>query len=263
MRLEARELDGRSPGAVAAAPTTRSRHPRFPDPDGPGGGGPRPANPEEPRHPHEPDCAHTRRCPRGRRRLPAVVLALALGLAPMLAVAAGQGPSTAVAASPERPTFRPPAAPMPAARPLRVVAPAVDLDAPLVAVGLDSHGGLAPPPDAATAGWYTGGPTPGSRGPAVLTGHVDLDHRPGAFAVIARLRPGDVVDVARADGSTARFEVQTVRRVSKQHFPTAQVYGDLPGAGLRLVTCGGAFDRAARSYVDNVVVWAALVTAEA
>jgi len=54
--------------------------------------------------------------------------------------------------------------------------------------------------------------------------------------------------------------VQSVRRVAKDRFPTGEVYGNLPGAGLRLITCGGAFDRDTRSYVDNVVVWGALVS---
>ena len=113
---------------------------------------------------------------------------------------------------------------------------------------------------AATAGWYAGGPAPGAAGPAVLAGHVDWNHRVGAFAAIDRLRAGDLVDVDRADGSRARFEVQSVRRVAKDRFPTGEVYGNLPGAGLRLITCGGAFDRDTRSYVDNVIVWGALVS---
>jgi len=63
----------------------------------------------------------------------------------------------------------------------------------------------------------------------------------------------------RADGTTATFEVQAVRRYAKDRFPTAAVYGDLPGAGLRMITCGGTFDRGVRSYTDNVVVLASLV----
>jgi hypothetical protein len=34
------------------------------------------------------------------------------------------------------------------------------------------------------------------------------------------------------------------------------VYSPTPFAELRLVTCGGTFDRAARSYRDNIVVYA-------
>ena len=56
-----------------------------------------------------------------------------------------------------------------------------------------------------------------------------------------------------------RFTVTRVARYAKGAFPTAEVYGPTPDAELRLITCGGAFDRAARSYRDNLVVYAALL----
>jgi hypothetical protein len=37
------------------------------------------------------------------------------------------------------------------------------------------------------------------------------------------------------------------------------VYGAIDYAGLRLITCGGAFDTRARSYVDNIIAFAELV----
>ena len=45
----------------------------------------------------------------------------------------------------------------------------------------------------------------------------------------------------------------------KAQFPTAAVYAPTPRPELRLITCGGRFDRAARNYVDNVVVEAVVV----
>jgi hypothetical protein len=47
-----------------------------------------------------------------------------------------------------------------------------------------------------------------------------------------------------------------VRTYLKDHFPTAAVYGPVPDAQLRLITCGGTFDPALRSYLSNVVVYA-------
>jgi hypothetical protein len=41
---------------------------------------------------------------------------------------------------------------------------------------------------------------------------------------------------------------------AKTAFPTDLVYAPTPGPELRLVTCGGAFDHTARSYLDNVIV---------
>jgi hypothetical protein len=69
---------------------------------------------------------------------------------------------------------------------------------------------------------------------------------------------GDPVSVVRADGTTLRFTVTGVARYPKDAFPTAAVYAPTAGPELRLITCGGVFDRATRSYLDNVVVYAAL-----
>ena len=50
-----------------------------------------------------------------------------------------------------------------------------------------------------------------------------------------------------------------LQQVSKTAFPTASVYGHLPYAGLRLVTCGGVFDPATGHYLSDVIVYAHLV----
>ena len=112
------------------------------------------------------------------------------------------------------------------------------------------------PTDGARAGWYAQGTAPGASGPAVLTGHVDGGGAPAVFARLDELRPGDTVLVDRADGTTLRFAVTRASRHPKTAFPTEAVYAATTGPELRLITCGGAFDRAAGSYLDNVVVWA-------
>lgn len=113
--------------------------------------------------------------------------------------------------------------------------------------------------DGGPAGWYTEGPSPGEVGPAVIAGHVDWDHSPGVFYHLNQAKPPDEVTVIRADGTTAVFRVTRIEHVSKDQFPTDQVYDDIGYPGLRLVTCGGAFNRRARSYVDNIIVFAELV----
>jgi hypothetical protein len=143
--------------------------------------------------------------------------------------------------------------------PVRVRAPAAGIDAPLVRSGLDAVGGLAVPADPSLAGWYARGPRPGDPGPAVLAGHVDWAGRPAVFQGLRRLAPGDEVVVDRADGTSVRFAVDRVVQVGKDAFPAADVYGPVAGAELRLITCGGTFDRATGSYADNVIAFARLV----
>lgn len=143
--------------------------------------------------------------------------------------------------------------------PVRIRIPAIGVDAGLVKLGLQADGTMQVPADGKPAGWYTEGPSPGEEGPAVVAGHVDWDHSPGVFYRLRKMKPHDEVTITRADGTTAVFRVTDVEQFPKSEFPTDLVYDDIDNAGLRLVTCGGAFDRKARSYVDNIIVFADLV----
>jgi sortase (surface protein transpeptidase) len=153
---------------------------------------------------------------------------------------------------------------LPAAKPASLTIPAIGVRAPEIAdLGLTAQGALEVPGDATTVGWFTGAPSPGEVGPAVLAAHVDYKHVPGAFSRLKELRPGEQARVGRADGRTAVFTVYRVDRYAKTEFPTDQVYGDTAGPELRLITCGGTFDRSSGNYLDNVVVYARLTAVEA
>ena len=150
-------------------------------------------------------------------------------------------------------------APMARSVPVRLQVPSIGVDSGLEPLGLLADGTLQLPTQGFPAGWYTGAPTPGERGPAVLAGHVDWGGRAGVFFRLRAVKVGDVVRVTRTDGSVATFRVSQVREIAKNTFPTGEVYGNLDHAGLRLITCGGAFDRSSHHYVDNVLVFADLV----
>ena len=137
---------------------------------------------------------------------------------------------------------------------MALVIPAIGLRTRLIRLGITRSGGLQVPSSTAVAGWYTGSPPPGAIGPAVIAGHIDSYRGPGVFFRLRQLRPRDRVYVRRADGTLAVFKVISIRAYPKAHFPTAAVYGPVPGAQLRLITCGGAFDQTLRSYLSNVVV---------
>ena len=142
------------------------------------------------------------------------------------------------------------------AAPTRVSIPAIGVDSVLAEIGVDGAGALVPPADFTRAGWFAAGPAPGETGPAVLAGHVDDRSGPAVFFRLEELEPGDEVQVTRADGGTVPFTVTRVETYPKDDFGTAEVYGPTTGAELRLITCGGTFDRSRRSYTDNVVVFA-------
>ena len=219
------------------------------------------------------------RRPRLALRVPAMpvrLLAAAMVGIGLLAVGAGtaglltaSGPPTAPvrwAASPS-PIPAPPArtaAPallatvQQTARPVWLAVPAIGVRTRLVDLGLNRNGTLQVPASTTVAGWFTGSPRPGAVGPAIIAGHVDSRTGPAVFFWLRTLRPGERIYVGRADGTLAVFTVTSVRMYRKDEFPTAAVYGPVPDAELRLITCGGIFDESLRSYLSNVVVYARL-----
>jgi hypothetical protein len=136
--------------------------------------------------------------------------------------------------------------------------PAIGVKAPIVTLGLNRNGTLQVPSTTKVVGWYTNSPRPGATGSAVIAGHVDSRSGPGVFFWLRTMRPGERIYVRRADGTLAVFTVTAVRIYAKSRFPTAVVYGPVPDAELRLITCGGTFDYARGSYLSNVVVYARL-----
>lgn len=142
------------------------------------------------------------------------------------------------------------------AEPTAVRVPSLGITSALVDLGVATDGTVEVPSDYDVAGWFTEGPRPGERGPAVILGHVDSRSGPAVFAQVDQMQPGDVIEVDRADGSTVRFRVDRLEQVPKDEFPSAAVYGPVPEPALRLITCGGEFDAAAGHYRDNVVVYA-------
>lgn len=93
-----------------------------------------------------------------------------------------------------------------------------------------------------------------------MVGHVDTDTRPAVFYKLSSVKPGDTVRVARDDGTVAEFTVDDVQVLPRDHFDARQAYGPRESgrAELRLVTCGGTYDRTTGTYTANVVVSAYL-----
>ncbi|MBB5075066.1 class F sortase [Nonomuraea endophytica] len=133
--------------------------------------------------------------------------------------------------------------------------PSIDVDAPLMKLGLTKDGEVELPPyeKPKLAGWYEKSAVPGEKGASVIVGHVDTKTAPAVFYKLRHLRKGQIVRVERSDGKTAEYKVDSVEQVHKNDFPAKRVYVD---DGLKLVTCGGKFDYAKGEYDDNVIVYA-------
>jgi sortase (surface protein transpeptidase) len=144
-------------------------------------------------------------------------------------------------------------------RPEWLVIPAIGVSTNLIKLGLPAEHTLQVPPTAAIAGWYTKSPRPGELGASIIAGHIDSTLGPGVFYRLRDLRRGQYIYVIRANHTVAVFEVTGKHMYSKSSFPDSVIYGPVPDAELRLITCGGTFDYATGSYLSNVVVTAVLI----
>jgi hypothetical protein len=146
--------------------------------------------------------------------------------------------------------------------PVSVAIPAIGVRSRLLHLGRNKDGTMAVPnllTSAKEAAWYKYSVTPGQVGTSVIEGHVDNYRGPAVFFRLGAVRPGDLVNVKLADGMTAIFRVTGVRQYVKADYPASAVYAPARYAALRIITCGGAFDRATGHYLSSVVVYASLV----
>jgi sortase (surface protein transpeptidase) len=144
--------------------------------------------------------------------------------------------------------------------PVRILIPAIGVNAGIIPLGLNRDRTIQVPQSAAIAGWFKPGPEPGELGAAVILGHVDSAHGPGVFYRLRALQPGDAITVVVRTGSKVRFVITGMKAVAKERFPKKRIYRHAGEAVLRLVTCDGRFDTRTGHYVDNYVVFARRIT---
>ncbi|MEZ7007815.1 class F sortase [Streptomyces sp. AD55] len=149
---------------------------------------------------------------------------------------------------------------LPRSAPVRLLIPGISVDAPFTDLALAADGRLDPPPpdDTNLVGWYANGVSPGEKGTSIIAGHVDTTRSAAVFARLGQLEEGDMFHVERADGRTASFVVDSLETFDKSAFPSERVYDPADRPEVRLITCAGSYDRTAKDYTDNLVVFAHL-----
>jgi LPXTG-site transpeptidase (sortase) family protein len=120
------------------------------------------------------------------------------------------------------------------------------------------EGVLAVPDDVAKVGWWDGSAYAGDPyGSTVIAGHVDAPQQGlGYFAQLRRIRPGATIALT-GQGHQAKYRVVSVRAVFKSTLSAdSGPFDQTVEHRLVLITCTGSFDRATRSYDQNLVVTA-------
>jgi hypothetical protein len=142
--------------------------------------------------------------------------------------------------------------------PVKLTMASIEVDAPVIATGIDSDSGqMAVPGNVSEVAWYQFGPRPGERGSAVLAAHVDLAGQgPGVFFRLRELAPGDIIEVEFSDGSAQVFRIEARTTYSKEELPLETIFAREGLPVLTLITCGGSFSESSRRYDSNVVAYA-------
>lgn len=133
----------------------------------------------------------------------------------------------------------------------------MDAPAPVALAPVTADGLLAVPDDVSELGWWVGSAPMGvAAGTTLVAGHVDsAEEGLGVFARLRDLSEGDEVTVLDGLGASYRFQVSGTVEVGKAELP-AELFDTTGERRLALVTCSGPFDSEARSYRNNLIVWA-------
>jgi LPXTG-site transpeptidase (sortase) family protein len=145
---------------------------------------------------------------------------------------------------------------------VRLVIPAIQVDAPIESVGLAAGDYLAVPTQNPweAVGWYRYGPLPGEQGNAVIDGHLD---RPGALPAVFwnlhKLQVGDSVMVIDASGKTWRFRVTATHKYAPNAAPLDKIFGNGSGVHLNLITCSGQWIATQHQTALRLVVYTEMI----
>ncbi|MEV0622535.1 class F sortase [Nonomuraea sp. NPDC050404] len=147
-----------------------------------------------------------------------------------------------------------------ATKPTRIKIPSIKVNSVIGTVTMDAKNNLTTPPLSKPnrTGWYKYSPVPGEAGPSIINGHVSTRKGPAVFDRLRELKKGDHIYVYRSDKKVTRFTVSGIEQASKSSFPTKRVYGNTDSSQLRLITCGGVYNKKTHHYTDNIVVYATL-----
>jgi sortase (surface protein transpeptidase) len=146
--------------------------------------------------------------------------------------------------------------------PLRLLIPAIGVNAPVEQVGVTANGDLGTPAQSpwANTGWYVNGPRPGEQGSSVIDGHLNRPgNAPAVFWRLYQLHAGNEVDVLDSRGRALRFRVLNLAYYTLPDAPYQFIFGNNSGKYLNLITCAGDWIRSQHQTTQRLVVYTRLI----
>ena len=144
--------------------------------------------------------------------------------------------------------------------PVNIRIPKIGVDGSIEEVGLDSKRAMDVPQDADNAGWYKYGAHPGTKGNAVLAGHLDKQSgAPAIFFKLTELKNGDSIFITDASGDEYEYKITRQEKYPYDDFPIGEVFGQTDKSMLNLITCQGNWDDSAKNYSHRTVIYSEMV----
>lgn len=144
--------------------------------------------------------------------------------------------------------------------PAKLIIPAINVNANVIYVGLDSKGAVDTPKGPAEVAWYKLGPRPGQKGSAIITGHFG-PWQTGAQSVfdnLHKLKTGDKIYVKDSEGKDLEFIV-TGSKIYQPSDLATEVFNKNDGTYLNIITCSGDWLKDQKTYTERRVIFAKAV----
>lgn len=148
--------------------------------------------------------------------------------------------------------------------PLRMIIDGIEVDAPVIEMGLDDGGIPQVPLNGQDVAWYNFSSKPGGGSNAVFAGHINWAGAQGVFGRLGQLQSGDSIRLISKDGREYAYEVFGNFPVDPADPASLKVMAPTETDTITLITCGGtwipdASERFGGNYTNRTIVQAKLM----
>lgn len=135
--------------------------------------------------------------------------------------------------------------------PVRIIVPAIGLEAPIAYMGTNGKGEMdVPSGSSGSVGWYERGTVPGDRGSAVIAAHVFA-----AFSDLHKVPPGSDIYIETKGGVKLHFVTEEVRTYRLSDLSPDMLFERADARRLNLITCAGSLTQGGSTYTHRLVVF--------